>query len=58
MTIQRTREIFGKKMIDYSDQQVRDFIEQTGLLCDDLLSTSLHQLTIENGIDKRNTTSL
>lgn len=41
MTIQRTREIFGSKLADKSDNEVLEFIQQTGQLCDSLLDMVL-----------------
>ena len=45
MTIERTREIFGYKMDDYSDADVLEFITQMSIIGDDLLSNALSQLT-------------
>jgi hypothetical protein len=41
MTIQRTREIFGNKMSQWSDEQVLQFIGNMSIIGDELLKTAL-----------------
>lgn len=43
MTISRMREIWGNKIEKLSDEQVLDFIQQTGKLCDVLLDLALNK---------------
>lgn len=41
MTIQRTREIFGKKFAHKTDQEVLEFIQKMGIMGDELLELIL-----------------
>lgn len=52
MTIERTRQIFGDKMDSLSDDEVREFIANMGMLCDDILDTLLTEpkLTRNTGV--------
>ena len=51
MTIERTRQIFGKKMENWTDAQVSQFIENFSIICDELLETAVKELTNQNNFD-------
>jgi hypothetical protein len=54
MTVNRTREIFGKNIENLTDSEVLFFIQSVGKICDSLLEMSINYLTKQrkNGYDK------
>ncbi len=51
MTVERTRQIFGKKMDNWTDKQVSQFIGNFSIICDELLKTAVKELTNQNNFD-------
>lgn len=45
MTIERTRQIFGTKMADWTDEQVRQFNEKMDTIIDPLFNAAVMELT-------------
>lgn len=49
MTIQRVREIFGKKVAHMSDEEILEFIKQLSILCDELFKMAIEEGKMKGG---------